>query len=724
MNQYADMIETVFAGRTAEESVVVTTITHAGVVNNRQATPRGLALGAAGAEYYCVSTTRKTAKRTKDVVLNAYVIVCDDIGTKSKEPPVAPSYKMETSPGNFQWGYLLKRYDVSTQAGREYYDACTVALAEAGYNDPGCVSSTRIVRTVDSFNHKNGFTSQITWLDRETRWDLVELMASMGINVLPPTGGGGKSKRKTAPKSVVAPEGRTLDATGEFLVAAGMTTGVVTDKFVEILCPWRHEHTSPGDTAGYTPVGWEDPQFDGAFKCFHAHCQGRHKAEFVAWVASQQGAPETAVDLGGREGHAAGVYLIEKLLEGKVFNQAGQWYAWDTTRWQPITEEEVSHAAYNLVLQSALCKDLTKRLSNFEACFKRASKNSLHYAGALDSDPWLLGVTNGVVDLRTGQLIEARPEQYITQQCSVAWNPEAKCPRFLRLLSDALEDEARVDWMSDWAGRAMTGVVEEDCSLLFAVGIGSNGKSMIFNTLARVLGDYAGHTSPLIFTKSHNGDGDKLKLGMKGKRLVLVGEMSTGAEWDSGAIKQMCSTDKVSAWKLYHGEVNFTPTAKFVACSNDEPRVRDTSKGLWRRLAKMDFNVSFPRDKRYADALAQTLIDESEGILQWMADGCAVWQQRGLEVPEVMAADLAIYEMSNDPIAQWLEANCACGPTWELKSTDLYLNYKAWCTLESMQPWSVTAFGRALATKGIGTRKSHGQIVRVGVTLKQHAVIH
>jgi hypothetical protein len=35
------------------------------------------------------------------------VMVLDDIGTKSKVPPLAPTWIMETSPGNYQWGYVL-----------------------------------------------------------------------------------------------------------------------------------------------------------------------------------------------------------------------------------------------------------------------------------------------------------------------------------------------------------------------------------------------------------------------------------------------------------------------------------------------------------------------------------------------------------------------------------------------------------------------------------------
>ena len=34
-------------------------------------------------------------------------MMLDDIGTKSKEPPLEPTWIIETSPGSFQWGYAF-----------------------------------------------------------------------------------------------------------------------------------------------------------------------------------------------------------------------------------------------------------------------------------------------------------------------------------------------------------------------------------------------------------------------------------------------------------------------------------------------------------------------------------------------------------------------------------------------------------------------------------------
>lgn len=53
----------------------------------------------------------------------------------------------------------------------------------------------------------------------------------------------------------------------------------------------------------------------------------------------------------------------------------------------------------------------------------------------IDADPMLLGVENGVIDLRDGSFRAARREDFITKRCKVAYDPAARCPRWLEFLA-------------------------------------------------------------------------------------------------------------------------------------------------------------------------------------------------------------------------------------------------------------------------------------------------
>ena len=78
-------------------------------------------------------------------------MMLDDIGTKSKEPPLAPTWVMETSEGSFQWGYAF-----SEQPSKGDFTAAITAIAEAGYTDPGATNAVRNCRIPGSVNLKRG----------------------------------------------------------------------------------------------------------------------------------------------------------------------------------------------------------------------------------------------------------------------------------------------------------------------------------------------------------------------------------------------------------------------------------------------------------------------------------------------------------------------------------------------------------------------------------------
>ena len=79
-----------------------------------------------------------------------------------------------------------------------------------------------------------------------------------------------------------------------------------------------------------------------------------------------------------------------------------------------------------------------------------------------DSNPWLLGAANGVIDLRTGTLHDGRPEDRLTMHSPTAYNPDAPCPRWLAFLDRVMAgNEALIDFLQRAVGYSLTGNVSE-----------------------------------------------------------------------------------------------------------------------------------------------------------------------------------------------------------------------------------------------------------------------
>jgi hypothetical protein len=67
--------------------------------------------GREDAVYYCVSLLKPGSKRSNENVERVFVMTLDDVGTKivpdEGEDVPEPSWVLETSPGNWQWQYMI-----------------------------------------------------------------------------------------------------------------------------------------------------------------------------------------------------------------------------------------------------------------------------------------------------------------------------------------------------------------------------------------------------------------------------------------------------------------------------------------------------------------------------------------------------------------------------------------------------------------------------------------
>lgn len=239
------------------------------------------------ATYFCVSTVerqrkRQVKKRLEDV-RTAMVLVLDDVGTKSEWLDIPPSYVLETSAGNYQVGYLLEPYDVSTPRGQAYFDSVLFSLADAGFNDPGCRSASRLVRLPGSL-HKSGFRARVVRWYPSRVWALEDLAA-----LLPREGVILKQPRKV---QALKPGKYDVlsdveDAVYWWLVDNWPVHGH-NDQWVYIDCPWRASHTDGAQGASSTAYSPRDYGRAGVgFKCLHGHCARRGVDDFLTFIYSE-----------------------------------------------------------------------------------------------------------------------------------------------------------------------------------------------------------------------------------------------------------------------------------------------------------------------------------------------------------------------------------------------------------------------------------------------------
>lgn len=183
-------------------------------------------------------------------------------------------------------------------------------------------------------------------------------------------------------------------------------------------------------------------------------------------------------------------------------------------------------------------------------------------------------------------------------------------------------------------------------ALIIAYGEGRNGKSTFWNTIARVLGTYAGNMSADTLTVGCKRNVKPEMAELKGKRLVIAAELEEGMRLNTSVIKQLCSTDDIYAEKKYKDPFKFTPSHTIVLYTNHLPRVGANDEGTWRRLIVIPFDAKIEGRsdiKNYADYLYQ---NAGSYIMTWIIEGAqkVIKQNFKLSVPPCVseATDIRI----------------------------------------------------------------------------------
>jgi P4 family phage/plasmid primase-like protien len=436
---------------------------------------------------------------------------------------------------------------------------------------------------------------------------------------------------------------------------------------------------------------------------------------------------------------AASVYALATRDKLIYVNQAGRWLRWDGTRWAWCDRgEEMAYAksTADLILQWAadlVKKDKDKhqkrlsaalRLQNLprlEAMIELAKSEPGMCVGQmteLDSDPWLLGVRNGVVNLHDGGLLAPDPKMLMTRQAAAEYRHDAECPRWLAFLDSIFEGDAEtVAFIQRALGYTLTGVTTEE-ALFICFGFGANGKSVFGNVVSAILADYAQAAPPSLLTVRRDGDaGPRNDIArLCGARLVSINETQNGDRLDEQIVKMLAGREPLSARFLHKEYFDFLPTAKPWLRTNHRPIVTGDDDGAWRRLHLVPFRRKFAEDER-DPWLEQKILEERDGILAWMVRGCLEWQRNGLNPSTSVRRESAAYRKESDLLGEFLEEKTAGDQTSRVEQIAMFCAWRVWNEINGTRHGSKSSFTRKLSERGFEVGRSNGSRFYTGLRL-------
>ena len=160
-------------------------------------------------------------------------------------------------------------------------------------------------------------------------------------------------------------------------------------------------------------------------------------------------------------------------------------------------------------------------------------------AEVLDADPWLLGVQNGVIDLRQGTFRPARREDLITKSAGPAFDPNADCPNWEHFLQTITGNDPDLQsYLQRVIGYVLSGSVREEIMLILH-GTGRNGKSTWRETVHTLMGGYAlAADANLLVERKVPGGATEEIARLKGRRFVAVNETAENDQLSEARVEE------------------------------------------------------------------------------------------------------------------------------------------------------------------------------------------
>jgi putative DNA primase/helicase len=418
-------------------------------------------------------------------------------------------------------------------------------------------------------------------------------------------------------------------------------------------------------------------------------------------------------------------------------HQRDLWLLWNEHWWRPDEERQVLLLAKDVARERQRCLDGHSSKEARKFALTSESKARLEATLALaqaeqpisdagknwDTDPWLLGVPNGVIDLHTGDLRDGKPADRITRCTNVPFDPKATCPRWEKFLNEIFNgDSDLIKFIHRAVGYSLTGSIAEQV-MFVCYGTGANGKSVFFTVLRDVLAAYAYKAPSLLFDLDKRSSIPNDVASLDGKRFVIMTEMGESAYLNEARIKELVHGDEITARFLNKEFFSFMPVAKYWLAVNHKPKVRDESEGFWRSVCVIPFTQQFSGDN--ADkSLPEKLKEEAAGILAWAVRGCLEYQKHGLKPPPQVDAATKEYREESDILGEFILEKCVLLPDVTVPAGDLYTCYKKWTEEHSMGPkeiFSSTRFGRLMKRRFKHQRLAKG-VTYCGIGLLSDAV--
>lgn len=301
-----------------------------------------------------------------------------------------------------------------------------------------------------------------------------------------------------------------------------------------------------------------------------------------------------------------------------------------------------------------------QRASTLGEC-ARPHNSDREFSNKLDNTPYLLGVKNGVVDLRTGELRRTRtPEDMISKIANVEYDPVAPTQLMESTAASLMAGYGNPEYLQRVLGYCLTGETHEEVLFIMTgvqaattllsplkvimapslyasvAGLGAEGAYATQRGLGAE-GMYVELDRRIIVDRPGSGyvntDAEMAKLAGGVRVAAIAGKLRPGDKLKERMIKALAGGDDI----VTADGVTIEPRFKCLLTTDFMPELAATTH-IDQRLACIHFTPQVTTEDIVL--LKAKLLADLPGAMNWMVQGAVKWYAHGLHrsvQPQVVA---------------------------------------------------------------------------------------
>ena len=348
----------------------------------------------------------------------------------------------------------------------------------------------------------------------------------------------------------------------------------------------------------------------------------------------------------------------------------------------------------------------------------------------LDTHDDLIAAGNGIINLRTGELLPFDRQLYITRRTPINYNPDAPAPKeflkFMNAASCGIQDW--VDYMQLVLGYCITGCTNQEAFFVFHGETGKNGKSTLIKLLCDMFPEHVTTMNKVALSESKSNSELNSPLSqVKNYRMVITNENNGKRRLDEEIVRGIASGESPNVRDLFEKSKRekFVPY-KLVFIGNYVPKFNWRLYANLRRLCLIPFNNTIPNGKEDIH-LREKLHKEKEGHLAWIVKGAMrSFKERLKNMPPVIEDYTRKLMFVEDPIYGFTQDEVIVTDDSEdtIQAEPFFEAYNDWRELHDLPRLSykdaISGFGQRLKQLGYQKRfNSKKQVIYFGIKLRQ-----